>query len=166
MSDLLVGYLLVRELSRTQCRLEVEQPDRLLVVLGEERLADQVGIALAVLLCLLLVFGLLVALSRAYRDGTLVEVMRSTARITSMVFVILIGAAFGWRLGTATVLFYLAQGAMGLPVFAGTPEKGIGLAYMAGPTGGYLLGFAASARGSWVCARCPGAPAWPRRSRP
>ena len=40
--------------------------------------------------------------------------------------VILIGAAFGWRLGTATVLFYLAQGAMGLPVFAGTPEKGIG----------------------------------------
>jgi biotin transport system substrate-specific component len=59
--------------------------------------------------------------------------------------VILIGAAFGWRLGTATVLFYLAQGAMGLPVFAGTPEKGIGLAYMAGPTGGYLLGFAARA---------------------
>ena len=59
--------------------------------------------------------------------------------------VILIGAAFGWRLGTATVLFYLAQGAMGLPVFAGTPEKGIGLAYMAGPTGGYLLGFAAGA---------------------
>ncbi|HSA81837.1 MAG TPA: TRAP transporter large permease subunit [Geminicoccaceae bacterium] len=54
--------------------------------------ADQLGIALAVLLCLLLVFGLLVALSRAYRDGTLVEVMRSTARISSMVFVIVIGA--------------------------------------------------------------------------
>jgi TRAP-type mannitol/chloroaromatic compound transport system permease large subunit len=31
-------------------------------------------------------------LSRAYRDGTLVGVVRSTARITSMVFVIVIGA--------------------------------------------------------------------------
>lgn len=59
--------------------------------------------------------------------------------------VIVIGAAFGWRLGVATVLFYLAQGAYGLPIFAGTPEKGIGLAYMAGPTGGYLLGFVAGA---------------------
>lgn len=53
----------------------------------------------------------------------------------------LIGAAYGWRLAGAAMLLYLAQGASGLPVFAGTPEKGIGLAYMAGPTGGYLLGF-------------------------
>jgi tripartite ATP-independent transporter DctM subunit len=53
---------------------------------------DRVGIGLAALLCVLLVFGLLVALSRAYRDGTLIEVMRSTTRITSMVFVIVIGA--------------------------------------------------------------------------
>ena len=37
---------------------------------------------------------------------------------------------------------YLVEGAFGLPVFAGTPERGIGLAYMAGPTGGYLVGFA------------------------
>jgi|SRR5437763_2968715 biotin transport system substrate-specific component len=55
--------------------------------------------------------------------------------------VLLIGLAFGWRLGTATVLLYLAEGLVGLPVFAGTPEKGIGLAYMVGPTGGYLVGF-------------------------
>ncbi len=34
---------------------------------------------------------------------------------------------------------------MGLPVFAGTPEKGLGLAYMMGPTGGYLAGFVAAA---------------------
>ncbi|MEM6490682.1 MAG: biotin transporter BioY [Pseudomonadota bacterium] len=53
----------------------------------------------------------------------------------------LIAATLGFRLGTAAVLLYLAQGAMGLPVFAGTPEKGVGLAYMAGPTGGYLLGY-------------------------
>ncbi len=59
---------------------------------AEIPLADQVGIGLAALLCVLLVFGLLVALSRAYRDGTLVEVMRATTRITSMVFVIVIGA--------------------------------------------------------------------------
>ena len=55
--------------------------------------------------------------------------------------VLLIGAAYGWRLGGATVALYLAQGALGLPVFTGTPEKGIGIAYMMGPTGGYLLGF-------------------------
>lgn len=56
--------------------------------------------------------------------------------------VAVIGMAYGWRLALATVLFYLLQGAMGLPVFAGTPERGLGLAYMAGPTGGYLVGFA------------------------
>lgn len=55
--------------------------------------------------------------------------------------VFLIGAAYGWRLGTLTVLLYLAQGAMGLPVFQGTPEKGIGIPYMLGPTGGYLVGY-------------------------
>ncbi len=67
---------------------------------------------------------------------------------------LLIGAAFGWRLGFATILFYLAQGAAGLPVFAGTPEKGIGLAYMAGPTGGYLVGFAlAAALVGWLAER-------------
>ena len=59
--------------------------------------------------------------------------------------VLVIGMAFGWRLGAATVVLYLVEGAFGLPVFAGTPAKGIGLAYMAGPTGGYLIGFAVSA---------------------
>ncbi len=62
--------------------------------------------------------------------------------ITMQTFVVLVvGMAFGWRLGTTTVLLYLAEGMAGLPVFAGTPERGIGLAYMVGPTGGYLLGF-------------------------
>jgi biotin transport system substrate-specific component len=59
--------------------------------------------------------------------------------------VLLIGMAYGWKLGAATVGLYLLQGAMGLPVFAGTPEKGIGLAYMMGPTGGFLLGFVLAA---------------------
>ena len=55
--------------------------------------------------------------------------------------VLLIGATFGLRLGVATLLLYLAEGAAGLPVFQSTPEKGIGLAYMLGSTGGYLAGF-------------------------
>lgn len=55
--------------------------------------------------------------------------------------VLLIASAFGFRLAVATVVLYLAQGAMGLPVFQGTPEKGIGLVYMLGSTGGYLAGF-------------------------
>lgn len=58
--------------------------------------------------------------------------------MTMQTFVVLVlGVAYGWRLAGATVLLYLAQGALGLPVFAG----GGGLAYMAGPTGGYLAGF-------------------------
>jgi len=55
--------------------------------------------------------------------------------------VLIIGMAYGWRLGGATVALYLAQGAIGLPVFAGTPEKASGIVYMVGPTGGFLLGF-------------------------
>ena len=69
--------------------------------------------------------------------------------MTMQTFVVLvIGMAYGSRLGAATVALYLLQGALGLPVFAGTPEKGVGLAYMMGPTGGYLLGFLVAA---WVC---------------
>jgi biotin transport system substrate-specific component len=55
--------------------------------------------------------------------------------------VLLIAAGFGMRLGVATLLLYMAEGAMALPVFQGTPEKGIGIAYMLGSTGGYLAGF-------------------------
>ncbi|MER9234953.1 biotin transporter BioY [Mesorhizobium sp. M0622] len=55
--------------------------------------------------------------------------------------VFLIAAAFGMRLGVATLLLYMAEGALGVPVFQSTPEKGIGIAYMLGSTGGYLAGF-------------------------
>lgn len=51
--------------------------------------------------------------------------------------VLLIGIGFGPELGAATVLLYLAEGASGLPVFA----KGGGVAYLAGPTAGYLLSY-------------------------
>ena len=56
--------------------------------------------------------------------------------------VLVIGAAYGWRLGGATVIVYLAEGATGLPVFAGPVG---GLAPLLGPTAGYLVGFVAAA---------------------
>ena len=56
--------------------------------------------------------------------------------------VLLIGAAYGWRLGIATILAYLAEGALGLPVFAGPIG---GLAPLLGPTAGYLTGFVVAA---------------------
>ena len=55
--------------------------------------------------------------------------------------ILLIGITFGFKIGTATVALYLLEGIFGLPVFAGTPEKGLGLTYFAGPTMGYLIGF-------------------------
>jgi biotin transport system substrate-specific component len=56
--------------------------------------------------------------------------------------VLLVGFAYGSRLGAATVLAYLAEGAMGLPVFS---NGGAGAAYLLGPTGGFLAGFVAMA---------------------
>lgn len=62
--------------------------------------------------------------------------------ISMQTFVVLvIGAAFGWRLAGATVLLYLVEGIAGLPVFS----QGAGPAYFAGTTGGYLVGFLAAA---------------------
>ena len=65
--------------------------------------------------------------------------------------VLVLGMAYGPRLVAATVALYLAEGALGLPVFAG-PLAGIG--YLAGPTGGYLLGFVpAAAVTGWLATR-------------
>ena len=62
--------------------------------------------------------------------------------MTMQTFVVLfIGIAFGWKLGIATISLYLFEGIIGLPVFSGSPEKGVGLVYFTGPTMGYLIGF-------------------------
>ena len=53
--------------------------------------------------------------------------------------ILLVGFAYGSRLGAVTVLAYLAQGFVGLPVF--TPSTLPGLAALIGPTGGFLIGF-------------------------
>ena len=55
--------------------------------------------------------------------------------------VLLIGITLGSKFGLLTVSLYLLEGIYGFPVFAGTPEKGIGFTYFTGPTMGYLLGF-------------------------
>ena len=92
------------------------------------RLATQVFLAVAGALLLTLAAKTKVVLGPVDLDlGTLT--------------VLLIAAAYGRRLGLATVLLYLAEGAAGLPVFQSTPEKGIGIAYMLGTTGGYLAGY-------------------------
>jgi len=66
--------------------------------------------------------------------------------VTMQTFAVLtIGAAFGLRLGVATVVAYLAVGALGFNVFTDSSAESHGLAYMMGPTGGYLLGFALAA---------------------
>lgn len=56
--------------------------------------------------------------------------------------VLMIGAAYGWRLGTATLVLYLVVGACGLPVFAGPVG---GLKPLFGATAGFLFGFVAAA---------------------
>lgn len=67
--------------------------------------------------------------------------------ITGQTFgVLLIGALLGPRLGALTMLLYLAQGLMGLPVFAGgrsawTPSSIPGIPVIIGPTAGYLFSF-------------------------
>ena len=55
--------------------------------------------------------------------------------------VLLIGITLGYKIGLATVALYLFEGIIGLPVFANSPEKGIGIVYFIGPTMGYLIGF-------------------------
>ncbi|UOM33139.1 biotin transporter BioY [Acuticoccus sp. I52.16.1] len=66
--------------------------------------------------------------------------------ITMQTFaVFVIGAAYGTRLGVGTVLAYLALGALGADVFTSSSATSNGIAYMAGPTGGYLAGFAVAA---------------------
>ena len=65
--------------------------------------------------------------------------------MTMQTFVILlIGITLGYKIGLATVALYLFEGIIGLPVFANSPEKGIGIAYFIGPTMGYLIGFLAA----------------------
>ncbi len=65
--------------------------------------------------------------------------------------ILIVGMAYGWRLGGATVALYLAEGLIGLPVFANFHA---GPAALFGPTGGYLFGFVgAAALAGWLAER-------------
>jgi biotin transport system substrate-specific component len=79
--------------------------------------------------------------------GTMVPISLQT------LMVILSGLLLGPALGASAQVLYLAMGAMGAPVFA----AGLGLPYLFGPTGGYLLAFpAAAAVAGVVAARAEG----------
>ena len=81
----------------------------------------------------------------------------SPVPVTGQTFaVLLVGAVLGSRLGALSMFAYLAEGAAGLPVFAGGHGT---LLWMLGPTGGYLAGFVVAAYATgWLCER-----GWDRR---
>lgn len=102
-------------------------------------------------------FVLAVAGSLLLALSARVEIPLVPVPITMQTFVVLvIGFAYGWRLGALTLLLYLAEGAGGLPVFAG---GGSGVGVLAGHTGGYLCGFVVAAA---VCGRLAES-GWDRR---
>jgi biotin transport system substrate-specific component len=105
---------------------EVLWPDRAEGVLGVIRIVTLIALGSA-----LLTLSAKVSLPLPYVPMTLQTLV-----------VLMIGAAYGWRLGGATVMAYLAEGAVGWPVFAGPIG---GLAPLVGPTAGYLFGFVAAA---------------------
>lgn len=55
--------------------------------------------------------------------------------------VLALGAAYGPKLGLATILGYMLVGLLGYDVFAGSSAEAYGLSYMMGGTGGYLVGY-------------------------
>jgi biotin transport system substrate-specific component len=62
--------------------------------------------------------------------------------MTMQTFVVLfLSISLGYKIGLASVVLYLFEGILGLPVFSNSPEKGVGLIYFTGPTMGYLIGF-------------------------
>ena len=88
-------------------------------------------------LCLVLGFGLITALCAR------IAFWIGPVPITGQTFAVLLaGILLGSRLGALSQVSYLALGAIGLPVFAGGFS---GVAYMLGPTGGYLMGFVLAA---------------------
>lgn len=81
-----------------------------------------------------------------------VEVPMLPVPMTMQTFAVtLIGALYGWRLGAITVLAWLGEAVVGLPVLAGGAG---GIAHFAGPTAGYLFAFPlAAALVGWLAER-------------
>ncbi|WP_241524109.1 biotin transporter BioY [Oceaniglobus indicus] len=71
-----------------------------------------------------------------------VPVPGSPVAINMGTFAVLsIGAAYGPRLGLATILGYMLLGALGMDIFQSSTADLNGIAYMTGSTGGYLVGY-------------------------
>lgn len=80
-------------------------------------------------------------------------------KVSMQTFVVLaLALTMGARLSVASVLAYLAEGALGLPVF----QSGAGLAVFAGPTAGYLAGFVLAAAAVGWLAEHGALRSWPR----
>jgi biotin transport system substrate-specific component len=81
-----------------------------------------------------------------------IEIPMWPVPVTMQTFaVLLVGGLLGSRLGAMSLLLYLAEGALGLPVFAGGAGS---VLHFAGPTAGYLFGFVAAAFVvGWLCER-------------
>lgn len=104
-----------------------------------ETVWDAEGAGLWVKRAVLVVLGVaLLALAAKIK----VPVWPSPVPITMGTFAVLtLGAAYGPRLGLATIVAYMAVGALGWDVFAGSSAEANGLSYMMGGTGGYLVGY-------------------------
>jgi biotin transport system substrate-specific component len=107
-------------------------------------LRPQAGLSYQLLL--IIVGSLLVALSAQ------IEIPMWPVPVTLQTLaVLLVGGVLGSRLGALSLMLYLFEGAIGLPVFAGGAGS---LAHFAGPTAGYLFGFMATAYlVGWFCER-------------
>lgn len=101
------------------------------------------GTALRIKQVLMFIFGVaalaLTAKIQVFLPGNPVPITMTTFGVLT------IGAAYGARLGAITILGYLAIGAMGFDVFAGSSAENAGLVYMMGGTGGYLVGYVLAA---------------------
>jgi biotin transport system substrate-specific component len=102
--------------------------------------------------------------------GSLVMVLCAKATVpfwpvpmTMHVFgALFLAGLFGGRVAALMVVTYLAEGAIGLPVFSHSATAGAGMSYFAGPTGGYLVGFVVAAflAGTWIERRGTGGSWW------
>ena len=102
-----------------------------------EAFFPQTGLALRVKQLLLVVAGI-TALALAAK----IKIPMFPVPMTMGTFAVLsIGAAYGARLGLATILGYMLSGALGFDVFAGSSAEVSGVTYMMGGTGGYLVGY-------------------------
>jgi biotin transport system substrate-specific component len=102
-----------------------------------EAIFPQTGQAMRVKQIILIIAGI-AALAVAAK----IKIPMFPVPMTMGTFAVLsIGAAYGMRLGLATIIGYMLIGVFGFDVFAGSSAETFGMTYMMGGTGGYLVGY-------------------------